>query len=143
MRVIIDSSALIAMLSETDADHGRAVAVREALSAEDQSLLPYEVLAETLNVLGRKLDRGSANVAARVLLRMHEDGEIRLVDPSPGVIKRATELQPTATGGPSFVDCLVMAYADQYDTPYIFGFDATFRKNGYSLPGERRSSSSI
>jgi predicted nucleic acid-binding protein len=36
---------------------------------------------------------------------------------------------------PSFVDCLVMATADFYDTREIFGFDAVFAKNGYSLPG--------
>jgi hypothetical protein len=30
-----------------------------------------------------------------------------------------------------------MALADEYDTSYIFGFDATFRKNDYLLPSEQ------
>jgi hypothetical protein len=28
-----------------------------------------------------------------------------------------------------------MAYATHYQTPYIFGFDEVFGKNGYRLPG--------
>jgi predicted nucleic acid-binding protein len=137
MRVILDSSAVISLINEQDADHVRAVAVRDtAFVFDDQQLLPYEVLAETLNVLGRKLGRSYAASAARVLLGMHEDGEIRLIEPAAHIIRHAAEIQPTANGSPSFVDCLVMTYADEYSTPYIFGFDATFRKNGYLLPGE-------
>jgi hypothetical protein len=36
----------------------------------------------------------------------------------------------------SFVDCLVMAYANLYDTREIFGFDAVFVQNGYHLPSK-------
>ena len=31
----------------------------------------------------------------------------------------------------SFTDCIVMAFADEYETREIFGFDDAFRKNGY------------
>jgi predicted nucleic acid-binding protein len=56
MRVILDSSAVVALLNEQDASHTLALNVRDSsLGVEDESLLPYEVLAETLNVLGRKL----------------------------------------------------------------------------------------
>ena len=34
----------------------------------------------------------------------------------------------------SFADCLVMAFAKHYQTPYVFGFDDAFTKNGYRLP---------
>ncbi len=140
MRVILDSSAVVALLNEQDASHTVALNVRDSsLGVEDESLLPYEVLAETLNVLGRKLGREYTVLAANTLVKMHEDGEIRLVDPAPHVINRAAELQRSATGSPSFVDCLVMAYADEYGTLYIFGFDLTFKKNGYLLPGEQDS----
>jgi len=40
--------------------------------------------------------------------------------------------QPAAV---SFTDCLVMAFADFYETREIFGFDEAFRKNGYARLG--------
>src|SRR5260370_30308288 len=138
MGLILDSGFAVELVNAKGGDYVRAVKVRDiALTVDDQRLLPYEVLAETLNVLGRKLGRDYAASAARVLLSLHEDGEIRLIEPAPHIVRRAAEIQPTALGSPSFVDCLVMAYAHEYGTPYIFGFDATFRKNGYVLPGEQ------
>lgn len=35
----------------------------------------------------------------------------------------------------SFTDCVVMAFADEYETKDIFGFDEAFRKNGYIRVG--------
>jgi predicted nucleic acid-binding protein len=43
------------------------------------------------------------------------------------------------TGGASYIDCLVMATADEYQTTDVFGFDETFRKNGYTVPGTRQA----
>jgi predicted nucleic acid-binding protein len=36
--------------------------------------------------------------------------------------------------GVSFTDCLVMAFADEYKTNLIFGFDDVFSKCGYQNP---------
>jgi hypothetical protein len=53
------------------------------------------------------------------------------------VYKTAIDLLRTAKGSrgaPAFFDCLVMAFATQYQTSYVFGFDDAFAKNGYRLP---------
>jgi predicted nucleic acid-binding protein len=54
---------------------------------------------------------------------------------TPDILDVALDLLLTAKGqSPSFVDCLVMVYADVCKTTEIFGFDETFAKNGYRLP---------
>ena len=89
-RIVLDSSAVVALLNELDASHAQALQVRDsALGLDDEQLLPYEVLAETLNVVGRKLGRSYAVVAANTLLGMHQDAVIRLIEPAPRLIKRA------------------------------------------------------
>jgi predicted nucleic acid-binding protein len=47
----------------------------------------------------------------------------------------ALDLLATAKGqSPSFVDGLVMVYADVSKTKEIFGFDEVFANNGYQPP---------
>ncbi len=63
----------------------------------------------------------------------------RLNQPEEQVIRKLIEeglmrLQSIRGDNPSFIDCLVMVTANQYQTEDIFGFDETFRKNGYTLP---------
>lgn len=140
MEAILDSSALIALINADDTLHDDALQVRVAANAAGyELLLPYEVLAETLNVFGRSMDRAYAVRAGETLLALHRDGELQLIKSTPLTVMRALALLATGKGGPSFVDALVMAYADEHSTDYIFGFDATFRKNGYRLPGEAGS----
>lgn len=137
MKAVLDSSALIALVNAADALHDNALQVRAAANAAGyQLLLPYEVLAETLNVFGRIMDRTYAVLAGGTLLALHRDGELQLITSTPLTVRRALLLLATGKGGPSFVDALVMACADAYGTPHVFGFDATFQKNGYQLPGE-------
>lgn len=136
MEAILDSSALIALINADDALHDNALQVRAVANAAGyELLLPYEVLAETLNVFGRSMDKAYAVRAGETLLALHRDGELQLVKSTPLTVTRALALLATGKGGPSFVDALVMSCGDAYGTQYVFGFDATFRKNGYRLPG--------
>lgn len=140
MHAILDSNALVSLISDSDALHIDALGVRQVANERSfELLLPYEVLAETLNVFGRRMGKDYTIRAGETLVSLHMDNELRLVDSATRIVGRALALQNTAKGAPSFVDCLVMAYADTYGTTYIFGFDATFRKNGYRLPGDETS----
>jgi predicted nucleic acid-binding protein len=137
--IIIDSSALVALMYPGDADHTKAVAIGTALSGEDRTVLvPLEVLAETLNILGRKFGRVFAGAVGERLLK----GEGLLIfQPTEAPIREALAKWGSQPGDVSYTDCAVMAYADQFQTREIFGFDDAFRKNGYRLPevGEREA----
>lgn len=134
--VIVDSSALVALLKVDDIDNGKALGLQLDMEAAEYSvLIPMEVLAETLNVIGKKFGRDEAVAAGHTILEEDRNGRMTLVGSEVVAIELALDLQSTASGGPSFVDCLVMAHATQQQTPYIFGFDLTFKKNGYRLSG--------
>lgn len=129
---IIDSSALVALMYPGDADHAKAVAIGAALDAEHRPVLvPVEVLVETLNILGKKFGHALAVEVGERLLR--EDGPL-IFQPTESPIRKALEKWAGQPGGVSYTDCAVMAYADQYQTQEIFGFDDVFRKHGYRLP---------
>lgn len=130
--IIIDSSALVALTHPNDADHGKAVAISAALGiAERPVLVPLEVVAETLNILGKKLDHAFAVVVGERLLK----GEGLLIfQPTEAPIRAALAKWRGQPGTVSYTDCVVMAYADQFETKEIFGFDAAFARNGYRLP---------
>lgn len=133
--VIVDSSALVAILKSDDADHEKALQVDTRNTANDlYVLLPYEIVAETLNIIGKKVNRASAVEAGRTILLWQASGDVILLASDPQTLSLAIELQATAIGGPSYIDCLVMAHADKQRTPYVFGFDAAFSKNGYQCP---------
>jgi len=134
--IIVDSSALVALLKRDDADHEKAVIIMDGPVVQQRLrvVLPSEVLAETLNILGKKLGNRAETAAGRVLLNRIVSGDLLLASSSPKIIRTALELRATYTGNPSFIDCLVMAYTEEYQTKLIYGFDETFHKNGYQLP---------
>lgn len=134
--VIIDSSALIGLFNITDAHHTRALELVGIITGSSKALLPLEVLAETLNVMGKRVGKQEAAKTGNVIIAQQAKGLINFVTSTTQTITTALELQLTATGGPSFIDCLVMAHASEQQSLYIFGFDATFRKNGYRLPSK-------
>ncbi len=133
--IIFDSSALVSLVKSDDQLHEQAQKVaNELANSEYELLLPAEVLAESLNVLGRFVSRQVAHDIGQELLQQHAAGELRIVQAESAAQEAALAKLLAAPGQPSYVDCLVMALADQYKTPYVFGFDACFRKNGYRLP---------
>jgi predicted nucleic acid-binding protein len=133
--VIFDTSGLLSLLNADDSLHAEAVEIGKSTQQTAwQVLLPYEIYAEALNVIGKKQGRKQADAAGAFIISMYDKQQLLFPDSTPYLLGQALAIHRKATGSPSFVDCLVMAYADDYDTPYIFGFDATFRKNGYLLP---------
>jgi predicted nucleic acid-binding protein len=138
--VILDSSALIAQINVKDLWHEKADTIAKVIAHTDRHvILPSEVFAETLNRIGNNIGRHEAVVAGQALLARHTTGDILLTHSTSSLVAGALELLNTVEAPPdkrpSFVDCLVMATANFYDTREIFGFDAVFAQNSYHLPG--------
>jgi predicted nucleic acid-binding protein len=132
---IVDSSALISLVNVVDELHGGATEIDEYLTNGGWSVLvPTEVFAETLNVIGKKIGRHEAVLVGRVMIDRYAAHDFDFIHAEPSTYREALALQGHGRGGPSFVDCLVMALASAYGTKYIFGFDKTFKRNGYRLP---------
>jgi predicted nucleic acid-binding protein len=137
--IIFDSSGLTALMNETAEFHTRALSMSEILTdrASWRVILPYEIFAETVTALSKRVHREAGAKAAEAILERQRVGDFVLSEADALIYKTAIDLLRTAQGSrgaPSFFDCLVMAFATRYQIPYIFGFDAVFAKNGYRLP---------
>ncbi len=135
--VIFDSSGLISILHEDDSLHERAVAILGPL--EDQRIdliIPSEVFAETINAIGKRFGNPFAITAGNALL----ERRFYIAQSDDALLKATLDRLTRQKNSVSFIDCLVMAWADHYGTKTIFGFDGAFAANGYSLPGRPASS---
>lgn len=133
--ITFDSSALVALLTENDADHMKAVAISRSLVAQSRSvILPSEVLAESLTIIGKKYGLPAAVARGTYLARQMQDGALLIPQVHVDTLHNALAKLVTQPQSVSYIDCLVMAYADRYQTREIFGFDAAFARNGYRLP---------
>lgn len=126
---IADSSALVSLYSTADSNHNQAVLAAKLIrQSHKEILIPSEVLAESINILGRKFAHKLAVAFAQEVLQSTE----YIISESTENIRRGAlakfKKQPQSV---SFTDCLVMAFADEFETREIFGFDNVFRKNGY------------
>ena len=131
--VIADTSGLYSLLSETDSNHTQALNVARFLKQDRATiLLPYDVFAETINIVGKRAGHAQAVAVSQVL----QSPAYVLFDTAAAVRRSALDrfaIQPSSV---SYTDCIVMAVADQYDTKDIFGFDEAFPRNGYHGIGE-------
>ena len=129
--IIIDSSGLISLVVDTDSNHTAALAAaKQYVGKQDKALLPAEVFAETLNVLGKKFGHRYAVAGLQAIL---ESAALIVVPTSDVARLDAVEYFRVAPSGVSFTDCLVMKVADEHGTKSIFGFDKQFADAGYKL----------
>jgi predicted nucleic acid-binding protein len=130
--VIADSSALVSLISLTDANHEPAASISEALQQTKASvLLPADVFSETVNILGKRLGKPVALHAGHLFL----DAGLFVIEEATAELRRSALAKlAEQNASVSYIDCVVMAYADHFSTKAIFGFDACFGKNGYQLP---------
>jgi predicted nucleic acid-binding protein len=129
--VIADTSALFALLSPTDADHQKALALTQQLRQQQiQILAPEAVYTELLNILGKKISHQVAIDAAELLTSSGPFAIADVVDAYPLALDKFR----VAPASVSFTDCVVAAAADHIGTKQIFGFDAYFEKQGYQIP---------
>jgi predicted nucleic acid-binding protein len=129
--LIADTSGLVSLTVKTDGNHAPAVTATEALQGKASNILvPYEILVETVNVLGKRLGHEPALAVAAYI---DETPLFLILDSSKHARAQALRrfgAQPQAV---SFTDCIVMAVADEYETRSIFGFDADHARNGYII----------
>lgn len=130
--VIMDTSAVISLLSDSDSCHAQALTISKQLQKQHVVIIvPGEVFSETANALGKRLGHATTSAFCR---RLYED-DFHIVETTPDIRSQAFSLFQTQPNSVSYTDCLVMAFADAYSTNTIFGFDSAFRKAGYQLPG--------
>jgi predicted nucleic acid-binding protein len=129
--LIADTSGLISLAVQSDRNHEAAVAATERLKEKQSNILvPYEILVETVNVLGKLVghDNGSA-----VWVYLSTTPLFVIVDSSKQAREKAIKQFQSQPKAVSFTDCVVMAVADEYDTKAIFGFDSDHARNGYDV----------
>ena len=128
--LIADTSGLISLTVTTDANHASAVEAAKPLKGQSTILVPYEVLVETMNVLGKRLGHTQAVSVASYLATTPL---FLIVDTSEPVREQALRRFETQPPAVSFTDCIVMAVADEYGTRIVFGFDKDHADNGYAI----------
>jgi predicted nucleic acid-binding protein len=129
--VVADTSGLMSLLLDTDANHHKALAHSAVFDESPGAvIIPSHVFSELMNVLGKKLGHQVAVSAGQGILSTPQ----YLIVESDEDIQEALDTFSRQSSSVSFTDCIVMALADRFQTKLIFGFDEVFRKNGYRLP---------
>jgi predicted nucleic acid-binding protein len=130
--IIADSSALVSLFVTTDTNNKKTRSILTTVSETERVIvIPCEVFAETINLLGKKFSHNQATEAASLLLQT----AMFIVTPTTVIMREnALRIFSKMSKGVSYTDCLVMAVADLYGTSAIFGFENIFRKSGYTLP---------
>jgi predicted nucleic acid-binding protein len=129
--VIADSSGLISLLHQGDSNHQAALESVSRIPVGTQLLILSDVFSETMNASGLKINRDFAILAGSML---NNSKDYTLIEADQELRSHALQKWKTTKARESFIDCLVMALADRYQTTKIFGFDGAFKENGYSLP---------
>lgn len=127
--IVADTSGFISLLSKDDKNHTSALHVASVIHKDGKTIiLPGEIITEFINVLGKKANHRVAIQRGDLLLH---SPEYKIVDTNEHIRSQAFALFKKQPESVSFTDCIVMAFADEYETKEIFGFDEAFAKNGY------------
>lgn len=129
--IILDTSAFLSLGNINDSNYHKATQISRYIAKKKLNIIvPADVLTEIINVVGKKIDHQAATLQAEKIL---SSDMFTIAEAIHNVRLNALEkfrLQPRSV---SFTDCIVMAVADEFETKDIFGFDETFRKNGYNI----------
>ena len=125
MRVLIDSSVLIAAARSSETHHARAAAVLEASAGELG--VPVTILAETMSFLGARLGVEQQRLFWDAF--MASGIEVVAIDSESLEIARAIDAR-YADAGFGFADCTLLAACEQHRIAKVLTFDvrlAAFR----------------
>src|SRR4051794_12090962 len=101
--IIVDSSGLISLIVQGDSNHDPAIAIaNDFVGAQGKALVPAEVLAETLNILGKEFGHEYAAGTVQAVL---ESSASAVVPTSDVARLDAVDRFRTAPAGVSFTDC--------------------------------------
>lgn len=131
--LVLDSSALIALANNNDSTHKKAVDILQNIANEKYfGLLPNDIYIETINAIGKKLNK---TLAAKAAFMIRGFKWLDVIESNES--SREDSLEKFRQTGPqiSLTDCIVMATADEYKTKQIFGFDKHFKTAGYKRIG--------
>jgi predicted nucleic acid-binding protein len=116
--------------------HDTAVKLMQQIAADNRTVvIPCEIFAETVNMLGKKFGHSQAIKAVEILL---EGGVFTIEDTTDADRREALDWYGSMAESVSYTDCIVMVVATRCKTKDIFGFDDAFRKNGFYLPVARK-----
>ncbi|OGH30037.1 MAG: hypothetical protein A3F30_03595, partial [Candidatus Levybacteria bacterium RIFCSPHIGHO2_12_FULL_37_12] len=122
--IVADSSALVSLALSTDSNHKQAVLLARQIEKNNKTLiLPGEIFAEIINILGKKVSKEIAVFTANKILK---SDLFQIIESSNAQRLSALEKFQKQPRSVSFTDCVVMASADHFDTKDIFGFDEIF-----------------
>lgn len=131
--IIADSSGLVSLISEDDINHKLAIKLSKELDGLSALIVvPGDVFSETLNVIGKKLSHG---LAVDVGKEISDSRAYVIIETDELLRNNALNLFTHQAESVSFTDCVVMSFADKFNTKDIFGFDKTFKTNGYHRLG--------
>lgn len=131
--VVADSSALISLLSLDDSNNKLATKLaNELLTPTVTVLVPSDIFSETVNVLGKHLKHTVVTKMAKSILKQQElIVQETLLDIHLKALDKFNKLPKSL----SYTDCIVMAFADKYETKSVYAFDRHFKTNGYKRIG--------
>jgi len=130
--IIADSSGIISLAIETDTNHQLALDIVTKLPADKLIvIIPSEVIAETLNILGKKVGHKEAVNAMEIII---ESSSFLIVPASDVARRKAMNNFRSINTSVSYIDCLIMTIAEEYNTKMIFGFDDIFKQKGFKQP---------
>ena len=130
--VVVDADAIVAWISGTDLNHGKAMAALEKIKRERQILAyPATAIAEATTVLQKKV---GARVVEEVVA-LFGQAEVEVAATGKSEIEKALKMYFTARGSKknTLFDAVVAAVADKYQTKDIFSFDEFYKKKGFNL----------
>src|SRR3954470_8621412 len=118
--IIADSSALVSLTIKSDRNHAAAVTFVQKVAADNRTVvIPCDVLAETVNILGKKFGHTRALEAIDILF----EGRAFVVEDIDERIRAdALAWFRDVADGVSYTDCIVMAAANANKTKHVFGF---------------------
>ena len=132
MRVVIDSSVLVALIDPRDLWRERAVALYNALLAADAVPLYLDcVVAEAVSAASRRLhEKGRAGEVSLLLDRLNRQVSREtltwILPGVPDLYSQALDLIRSSSGELSFNDALIALACRERGIPAIASFDADF-----------------
>ena len=127
--IILDTSAFISLGNIDDSNYEKARSIGKDIEEKKLNIVvPGEIFTEIINVVGKKIGHRAAILQSEKILKSES---FTIAETTHQIRMEALEKFARQPQSVSFTDCIVMAFADEYETREIFGFDDVFRKNGY------------
>ncbi len=130
VKVLVDTSFLVAQLDERDVHHQAARAIHELLRKRDAAYVYLDcVVNETVTVLARRAAERKADPRA-IIRRLREAIPVEMLDWTgpelPALWEQVLETMEEYRGRLSFHDCLLVLVSRRGGIEWLAGFDQSF-----------------